>query len=98
MYVVRDIFQLKFGHFKEAKVLLSEAMDKRLLPQDSQLRVLSDFTGHSYRLIMESSFPGLAEYEQMLHSELNQDEWQQWYQQFKSHVDSSYREILKQVL
>lgn len=98
MYVIRDIFQLKFGHFKEAKALLSEAMTHKLLPQDAQLRALSDFTGPSYRLIMELSFPTLAEYEKTLHSELNQDEWQHWYQQFKPHVDSSYREILKQVL
>jgi len=97
MYVIRDIFHLKFGHFKEAKALFNEAMTKQLLPKDAQLRVLSDFTGPSYRLIMESSFPSLAEYEKTLHSELNQEEWQQWYQQFKAHVDSSCREILKQV-
>lgn len=98
MYVVRDIFQLKFGHFKEARGLLNDAISKNLMPQAAGIRALSDFTGPSYRLIMESSFNTLADYEGSLTTELSKDEWQQWYQQFRQHVESSYREILKQVI
>lgn len=98
MYVIRDIFQLKFGHFKEARNLLNDAVARKLMPEAAGLRALSDFTGPAYRLIMEISFNSLAEYEKSLTSELSKDDWQQWYQQFKQHVDSSYREILKQVI
>ncbi|MDB5151833.1 MAG: hypothetical protein JWR54_584, partial [Mucilaginibacter sp.] len=30
MYIVRDIFHLKFGHYKDAKTLLDDASRKKL--------------------------------------------------------------------
>ena len=98
MYVVRDIFKLRFGHFKEVKQLLVVAVARKLLPELGSARVLTDFTGHSYRLIMESSYQTLAEYEQSLNAELSRSEWPEWYQRFKTHVESSYREVLKQIM
>ena len=50
-FVVRDIFHLKFGHFRDAKKLLEEAAENQMLPEAQQMRVLTDFTGDSYRLI-----------------------------------------------
>lgn len=98
MYIIRDIFHLKFGHFKDAKALLSQAMKSEIMPKTESVRVLSDFTGTSYRLIFEEGFNTLAEYEQSLNSGMATDEWQKWYEQFKQHVDGSHREILKQVI
>jgi hypothetical protein len=97
MYIIRDIFYLKFGHYRDAKELLDEATEKNLLPQQQGNRVLSDFTGDSYRLIFEQSFNSLGEYEQSLTGSMNEDEWQKWYKKFRSHVKTSHREILKQV-
>ncbi len=80
MFIIRDIFQLKFGHFKEAKALLNEAQSKNLLPAPAaQTRILSDFTGDAYRLIFEEGFNTLAEYEQSLSGSMATPEWQQWY-------------------
>jgi thioesterase domain-containing protein len=98
MYIVRDIFQLKFGHYKDAKALLDEARQKNLMPHAQSMRVLTDFTGDAYRLIIEESYNSLSDFEQSLNSSMNQDEWQQWYNQFKQQVDCSHREILKQIL
>lgn len=98
MFIVRDIFHLKFGHFKDAKALFDEAKNKNMLPEAQALRVLSDFTGDSYRLIMEAGFNTLADYEKSLGGSMNQEEWQQWYERFKSHVEYSHREILKQIM
>jgi hypothetical protein len=98
MYIVRDIFHLKFGHFKDAKSLMDEAKSKNMLPNPDSIRVLSDFTGDAYRLIMEGSYDKLADFEKMLGGSMDQNEWQQWYEKFKSHVDSSHREILKLVM
>ena|SRR5688572_1573244 len=98
MYIVRDIFQLKFGHFKDAKDLLNDATERGLMPKTEQVRVLSDFTGDAYRLIFEEGFNTLAEYEESLTSSMKTDEWQRWYSDFKQHVERSHREILKQVL
>ena len=98
MYIIRDIFQLKFGHFKDAKALLDEAQTKNMLPADAkELRVLSDFTGDAYRLIFEEGFDTLAAYEQSLSGSMSTPEWQQWYADFKQHIESSHREILKVV-
>ncbi len=95
MYIVRDIFQLKFGHFREAKTLFDEAILKELVPKSKNLRILSDFTGDSYRLIAESGYDTLNEYEKSLQKDLNQAAFQTWYTKFKEHTVSSHREILK---
>ncbi|HYK77462.1 MAG TPA: hypothetical protein VEV16_10820 [Daejeonella sp.] len=98
MYVVRDIFQLKFGHFKDAKALLEEASKKGMMPESQSMRILSDFTGDSYRLIMEENQKSLADYEAALTKDMGQKDWQEWYEKFKQHVESSHREILKEVM
>ena len=97
-YLVRDIFQLKFGQFKAARKLLDEAMEKKLFPTAQQQRVLTDFTGDAYRLILEEGFDNLNDYETSLTGELKAAEWQSWYERFKPLVERSHREILKQVM
>ena len=82
--------------YKEAKILLDEAYSKGLLPDAKSARILTDFTGHSYRLIFEEGYDNLNEFEQSLSS--SKAEWQDWYKQFKPLVESSEREMLKQVM
>lgn len=96
-FLVRDIFRLKFGHFREAKKLLDEARSKQMMPDAQNMRILTDFTGDSYRLIMEEGFEHLADYELSLSSSMHEEEWKKWYEEFKPHVESSHREILKQI-
>jgi len=98
MYIVRDIFQLKFGHFRPAKALLEEALKKDMMPKSKSNRVLSDFTGDSYRLIFETGYDALADFEKELTMDMGKTEWQEWYKQFLEHVHGSHREILKTVL
>jgi len=95
-FVVRDIFRLKFGHYREAIALIDEAMKSNMMPSVN-FRVLTDFTGDAYRLIMEMGFNSLADYEKSLSSELNVMAFRDWYEKFKPHVESSSREILKWV-
>lgn len=97
-YLVRDIFQLRFGHYREAKSLVDEAVAANLFPENVRRRFLTDFTGDAYRLIMEEGFDGLGEYETALTTDLGTEEFHKWYQKFIPHVESSHREILKQVL
>ncbi len=98
MYIIRDIFHLQFGHYRPAKVLIDEAFKTGLMPENKHARVLSDFTGAAYRLVLEMGFETLAEFETSLGSNLRASEWQQWYEKFKPHVVSSEREILKLVI
>ena len=97
MYVVREIFYLQFGKFKEAKALTDEAISKGILKFNAGARILSDFTGKGYRLIFESSYASLSEYETDLASELNAELWKAWYEKFKPLVQASEREILKEI-
>lgn len=97
MYIVREIFYLQFGRYKDAKVLIDEAMQGGLMPQTTGNRVLTDFTGESYRLIFESTYATLADFEKELAKDMSAANWKQWYEKFKILVRHSEREILKQV-
>jgi len=97
MLIIRDCFQLKFGHYKEAIVLIEEAKRKNLIPQALSRRILSDFTGDAYRLVLESGYESLSAYEKSLQEGLAEEDWKNWYEQFKTHVVSSCREIMKEV-
>lgn len=98
MYIVRDIFHLKFGHYKDAKALMDEAMNNKMFPELPNMRMLTDFTGPSYRLILEAGFESLAAYEKNMSENMGQGDFQGWYERFKPHVESSHREILKQIM
>jgi hypothetical protein len=95
MIVVREVFYLKFGAAKPALALISKG--KEIMKKESSLpwRVLTDFTGHSYTLILESEYKSLANFEAELQKGFSDKKWKSWYEKFKPLVNSSYREILK---
>jgi hypothetical protein len=97
MIVVRDVFYLKFGAAKQALALIEKAKD--IMKKDSFMpwRVLTDFTGHSYTLILESEYKNLSNFEAEMQKGFSDKKWQSWYEKFKPLVNSSYREILKVV-
>lgn len=98
MFIVREIFHLQFGRYREAKEMLDEAMQKHLLLQPQGSRILTDFTGEGYRLILELPYQTLADYETDLKKELGESGWKDWYERFKQLVRFSEREIMKQVM
>lgn len=98
MYIIREIFHLQFGRYREAKTLIDEGMQKHLLLQPSGSRILTDFTGEGYRLIIELPYATLADYEAKLKKELGGTGWKEWYERFKALMRYSEREILKQVM
>jgi len=97
MYIIREIFHLHFGRYRDAKTLIDEAKQKNLLLQPPGSRILTDFTGEGYRLIIELPYATLADYETDLKKELTGTGWKEWYEQFKTMVHYSEREILKEV-
>ncbi len=98
MYIVRDIFHLKYGHFRPVKAMMEEMMKNGMMPQSKGNRVLSDFTGGAYRVIMETSFESLTDFEKELSRDMSKPEFQEWYKKFIDHVISGEREILKVVM
>ena len=98
MYIIREIFHLQFGRYREVKSLIDEAIQKHLLLQPAGSRILTDFTGEGYRVIIELPYATLADYEADLKKELGGSGWKEWYDKFKALVRHSEREILKQVM
>jgi hypothetical protein len=98
MYIVREIFYLQFGRYKEAKALTDEAISSGIMHLSAGSRILTDFTGEGYRLILEFPYATLADFEADLSKELNAEIWKTWYEKFKPYVRHSEREILKQIL
>jgi len=88
---------LKFGHFRPVKELFNEVKDRNLMEGAKYMRLLTDFTGDSYRLILEAGFDSLFDYEKTLSGGMSDPEWQQWYKRFMEHVESSHREILREI-
>jgi hypothetical protein len=97
MFIVREIFHLQFGRYKEAKALIDEGISKGILNFSAGSRILTDFTGGGYRLMFESSYATLADFENDLAKELNAELWKGWYEKFKPLVQSSERELLKEI-
>jgi hypothetical protein len=97
MYIVREIFHLRFGKYKEARALVDEALKRGWMKPPAGSRILTDFSGAGYRLILEAPYSSLAEIEADLKRELGGSGWAAWYEQFKELINHSEREILKQV-
>ena len=97
MYIVREIFHLQFGRYRDATALVDEGMQRKILLQPAGFRVLTDFTGEGYRLIIELPYATLADYEADLNREMGGTGWKEWYEKFKVLVRISEREILKVV-
>ena len=94
MILVREVFQLEFGKAKEAVALWQEGI--RILQKAGYSynpRLLTDVTGPSYLLVLESTFPGLAEYEKQLKEGLTDPQWRERYPKVVPLVESSRREI-----
>src|ERR1041385_459920 len=98
MYIVRDIFNLKYGHFRPVKAMLEESFKSGMMPQGKNTRVVSDFTGDAYRLIIEIGYESLSEFEKELSRDMGKPEWAEWYKKFIEHVNSGHREILKVIM
>ncbi len=94
MILVRDIFHLKFGKTKDAKLLLKEAQDINIKYGFKNKRALTDLvTGHSYTLIFESEWESLADWENAMKDGLGAEDWQKWYRNFIPLAETASREI-----
>lgn len=97
MIVVRDIFYLKFGKAREARELTIGFNELVKKYDNNPRKFLTDFTGESYRLILESTFADLSAFEKTLQNHFGRDEWRAWYEKFIPLVNRSEREILSLV-
>ncbi|HZW40245.1 MAG TPA: hypothetical protein VFF33_13180 [Ignavibacteriaceae bacterium] len=97
MYVIRDVFKVKFGRMKEVMVLVKEGESFMREMQNPNDRILTDFTGEYYTLVMETHTESLSDFEKMMSQTFADNKYEEWYKKFIPLVDRGYREILKVV-
>ncbi len=97
MILVRDVFQLKFGKAKEAIDLMKKGLALEKKAGYNSQRLLTDISGPYYTLVMESTYPGLTEFENAHEKVGGSPEWRKWYQSFVPLVESGRREIFSVV-
>ena len=94
MILIRDTFNLKFGKAKDAKNILAESLDLAKKYGFKGMRALTDLTGDSYRLVLESEWNSLGDWENSMKKGMGDADWQKWYQKFIPLVESASREIM----
>jgi hypothetical protein len=95
MILVRDIFHLKFGKAKDAKILFKEGIELTKKYGFEKGRSFTDLvTNHSYTLIKESEWESLSAWENSMKNALGAEERRVWYEKFIPLVESASREIL----
>jgi hypothetical protein len=95
MILVRDIFYLKYGKAREALAIFPEG--KAILKKAGYNpdRILTDITGKSYTLVLESTYSNLSDYDDRLQDTQAHEEWRKWYEKFILLVESGSREIFR---
>jgi hypothetical protein len=93
MITVRDVMHIVPDRMKDAKQTVREmfAVITRLNP--GARRALTDVTGESYTLVLESEYPDMASYERSLKSVLGDPEFQQLYPRLRSTMRGGRRDI-----
>lgn len=97
MIIEQNIFYLKFGKAKDAIALwkqISEALKKDgrfTIP----LRILTDFTGPAYTLIIEMNLRSYTDINPLTHVWKTNPQVRDLYQQFIPLCESGHRELYK---
>jgi hypothetical protein len=91
MMIERNEFRIRFGKMKEAKAIWLEICQSLKSDKDIKIRMMTDLTGPSYTLVVES------ELKDFIHIGLQQEKWKsnnrivELYQQFIPICESSER-------
>ena len=95
MFLIRNVFRLKFGKTREALAAWKDILDysSTIGLDRGSTRVLTDLVGPYYTLILEMTVSSLAEYEEQAKRTMADEGWRTRYQAFTPLVDSGYREI-----
>ncbi|MGN6392603.1 MAG: hypothetical protein ACTHM9_10205 [Gemmatimonadales bacterium] len=97
MIVVRNIFQVKFGQAREAIAAWKQGMSiaQRTGATVSSQRLLTDVAGPDfYTLVLEGTYPSLAEFERSAQAFMASAEFRAWYPAFAALCVGGRREIL----
>lgn len=91
MFVVRDVFQAKYGQGNELVALLKETFPG--LGQDRTYRILTDASGPFFTIVTEIEVASLAEWEQLMANAFAMPEFGEWFNRMLPLVESGRREF-----
>jgi hypothetical protein len=97
MILVRNVFQVKFGQAREAIAAWKEGLGiaERAGAGGARYRLLTDLAGPDfYTLVLEATYPSLAEFEQAARALMAMPDWQAWYPRVTALCVGGHREIL----
>jgi hypothetical protein len=97
MILVRDVFRARFGMGEEAVAVLKEGVRliKRLGgSRRAEPRLLMDFAGPFFTVVLETTHASLAEYERGLSDLTASAEFPAWYGTVVPLMEGGHREIL----
>lgn len=95
MILVRDVFRAKFGMGQEAVTVLKEGIKiiKKIGSIHSEPRLLMDFSGPFFTIVLETTHVSLAEYEKSLNALMAHDNFSDWYRTVVPVMEGGDREI-----
>ena len=97
MIVVREVFQLHYGKYREAIAIVKEMFKAGSDSGGSQPRLLTDAVGRYYTLIMESEYQDLAAFEKSMAEEMGGEGMRELNDRFVPLVMEGRREIFRVV-
>lgn len=96
MIIERNTFYLKFGKAKEAIAIWKQIMDEAKTAMNKpEMRLLTDITGHSYRIVMEMHIKSYTDIGPKNAAWMTHERFQELYEQFKPLCERAERELLK---
>jgi len=98
MILVRDVFRARFGKGGEAVAVLKEGVGliRRLgASRGGEPRLLTDFAGPFFTMVLETTHASLAEYEQGLKDLTASAEFPAWYATVVPVMEGGHREVLE---
>ncbi len=94
MIVVHDTFRIRFGAAREVRALMQEGLSIVANASNmGDLRVLWNFTGPNYRVLLETSYESLGAYEQELKEGMANSAWQEWYRRLVPYIEKGHRTL-----
>lgn len=93
MILVRDVFQIDPEQMKQAKEWAREMRDRFSTEGRGKRRVLTDFVGDYYTLVLETEFESLGALEATLKQAFADPEWQESYARFRRVIVGGRRKI-----
>ncbi|PZS04028.1 MAG: hypothetical protein DLM69_02330 [Candidatus Chloroheliales bacterium] len=95
MLIIRDVFQVKWGHVDEAVALMKEIRDKWNSEgkKGFAVRILTDASGPFFTMVTESEAQNLADWERLNAAAFADPDFAAWFARTAELVESGRREF-----